>query len=104
MSLDFSIEEIQPTSVFNDNYTHNVTPMWNLAGVYEALYESEDKKTLEIVQTLKNGLTNMLLHPDDFKKLNPENGWGDYDTAVNFLRDVIHACEKHPNGTIRISK
>jgi len=104
MSLGFWLEVIAPTSVYNGNYTHNVTPMWGKAGVYDALYNSEGKKAWEIIETLKKGYGNMLENPGEYKAMDPSNGWGSYKTALVFLEEVITACEDNPNAIVGISK
>jgi hypothetical protein len=40
---------------------------------------------------------------EEYQKLNPENGWGSYETALAFLEEIINACEEYPDATIRIS-
>lgn len=105
MSLDFSLQVVQPVDVYWRNYTHNVTGMWRLAGVYDALYNSEGKKAKSIISSLRKGLDKMVSKKKtDFEKLNPPNNWGSYDGAVTFLSDVLHNCELNPNAIIRISK
>jgi hypothetical protein len=46
----------------------------------------------------------MLGDPKGFKKIEPENGWGTYSGAMDWLLSVIFACEDNPGATIRISK
>lgn len=104
MSLDFSLEIIAPTYIYDGNMTHNVAPMWRKAGVYNALYNSEGQLAKDILEELKKGKEEMLAFPEEYKKLNPENGWGDYDSSLNFLNTIIMACEKWPHGIIHISK
>lgn len=104
MSLDFSLLKVQPSEVFSVNYTHNVSEMWDLAGIYDDLYNSDGKLAKDIVGNLIFGLKKMLDNPDKFKKLNPENGWGDYDGAVKVLNEIISACNEYPDAEISISK
>jgi hypothetical protein len=35
--------------------------------------------------------------------MNPANGWGDYDGALEYLRDLLIACAAHPKAEIHIS-
>jgi len=104
MSLDFYLERVQPTTVYDGNYTHNATPMWKLAGVYDALYMSEGKTASEVMGELTEGYIKIMKNPDAFKRLNPSNGWGSYDTVIVFLKEVIDACREFPDAIIRISK
>lgn len=106
MSLDITLSgpEVVAVEYCSMNYTHNVTPMWELAGVYEELYNRNGAKAGDIVQILKTGILNMELNPAEFKKLNPPNGWGDYDDALRWLKIFTKHCEDHPNSTIEVSK
>ncbi len=104
MSIDFYIEEVQPTEVFHSNMTHNVVPMWKKAGIYDSVYNSEGRRAGDVAKELYGGFVHMKEEPEIFEKLNPSNGWGSYDTAVEFLEELISACNEHPDGVIRISK
>ena len=85
------------------NETHNLVPMWREAGCFDALYESQGKLASTLLPELRAGLARMEASPEDFKKLNPSNGWGNYETAVSFLKEVIDMCERAPRfATIRV--
>lgn len=85
------------------NYTHNVSPMWCAAGVYEVLYESDGQRAGDTLETLRAGIRDMENHPEKYRAMNPPNGWGGYEGALRFLRDWQAECAKHPNATIRVS-
>lgn len=109
MSLDFTIYERGNITgnyyeLFSGNSTHNVSEMWKLAGIYDELYNSSGKNPKDIVEQLNNGFEYMRREPDEFKKLNPSNKWGDYKTAIEFLTKVVMACYKYPGAEISISK
>ena len=109
MGLDFCIYDIgQATKegfeLLWESYTHNVVPMWHKAKIYDELYNNDGKHPKEIVDALRRGLKDMQEYPEEYKLLNPENGWGSYDTAMKFLSAIIVACEKYPDAIIRISK
>jgi len=38
--------------------------------------------------------------PAKFKALNPLNGWGSYDGALEFLRALYVACVEHPKHRV----
>lgn len=42
--------------------------------------------------------------PKRFIALNPENGWGSYDTFLLWLRDYLAACIENPKATIYASR
>lgn len=85
------------------NCTHNLSPMWNKAGVYEALYKSTGKKAGELVAELEAGLKHMVENASEYQHLNPENGWGSYEGAVWFLREFLDACREHPKAIVECS-
>lgn len=104
MSLDISLSAVVRTDVFSDNITGNVEPMWREAGCHDALYKSKGKAAYEVLDELKAGLSLMESEPERFKALNPSNGWGDYDGALEWLRRLICVFELYPDGKIWSSK
>ena len=112
MSLDFSLTVTVDTGgrhpqtlyLYERNYTHNVTPMWQKAGCYDALYNSSGQLAESIIPALDRAVHLMKRDPIGYRKLNPSNGWGDYDTALEFLRRTRIICHCHPLAMITISK
>jgi hypothetical protein len=111
MSLDISLLPNKcPTcgrydyEVFSANYTHNVTPMWSKAGVYEALYESDGKRAGDYIDALRKGVEDMKNNLAEYHKLDSPNGWGTANTAVAFLQSVLTAFLEHPDCTISVSR
>lgn len=109
MSLDFYIVDEGKASgkefeLFSKNITHNVTPMWRKAEIFDELYESHGKQPKEIVEQLEQGLFMMQIHSEEYKLLNPANGWGNYEYAIQFLSNVIEACKLYPEAKIKIWK
>ena len=104
MSLDFSVYAPIITDVASANYTHNVTRMWKEAGVYDALYMSDGKQVKDIIDELNSGLSNMYANPEKYIAMNPTNGWGSYESALDWLKQLISNIESYPDGTICISK
>lgn len=106
MSLDVYLEEIKPTEVYWANITHNLTKMANAVGLYEPLWHPERigvSKAIELVPLLREGLNRLMTQKTECEKLNPPNGWGNYEALVNFTKEYLAACEKHPEATIRVS-
>lgn len=104
MSLDIWLTATQPTEVFSANYTHNVSPMWRLAGVYEALYESDGKTAAEVLPALEQGFRRMAYDPASYEALNPKNKWGDYASALVWLAELMAEFRKNPDAVIGVSK
>jgi len=83
---------------------HNLGPMWRAAGVYDALYNSDGQTAGEVLAVLQRGLSDMRRHPSKYQTLTPSNGWGEYDTALQFLEGVVTACDTNPDAEIKVSK
>jgi len=91
--------------VFSANVTHNMVPMAEEAGLYCFLWRPEDNgiKTAEqLVELLEEGIKKMKSDPRRFKKLNPSNGWGDYDMFVKWLENLLVACKANPTASVRV--
>ena len=53
--------------------------------------------------TLDNVIQITRDDPERFKKLNPENGWGNYDDLLSrVLKPMLRQCQEHPQAIIRI--
>ncbi len=104
IDVDCGGPEPERIYLFDRNYTHNVVPMWEAAGVYSALYESDGMLAGLLVDTLAEGVAHMERNPKRYERLNPPNGWGSYETALPFLRDVLAACRRYPKATVGVRR
>ena len=103
MSLDFRLKKMQMTTVFDSNITHNLGKMADAVGVYYALWHPEEKgyKTaLDIISILEEGLKQLELEPEKFKKFNAPNGWGKYEHFVPFVKGCLSACKTYPDALL----
>lgn len=89
-----------PVSVWETNYTSNCSRMWCTAGV--DLHDLEGMSASEAAPRLEAAIEEMRTNPGKYKAMNPENGWGDYDSALQFLNDIRNACRLHPKTTVHI--
>ena len=101
MSLDISLKE-KPEISFN--YTHNVTPIWKAIHVYDALYNYDGNLVCDILPTIERGLIDGAQRIKYLRQLNPKNGWGDADSALNWLWEVYRAFVEHEDCTIEVWK
>ncbi|HEY9367540.1 hypothetical protein [Streptomyces sp.] len=85
------------------NYTANVGVMWCDALGGKLLREFDGAPCSEAAGPLAEGVKRMEANPDHFRAMNPPNGWGDYEGALRYLRDIAEACVEHPRCRIRIS-
>jgi hypothetical protein len=104
VSLDISLSAVIETTVVSKNITHNLTRMWQEAGIYDALYNSKGKTAKEVLPTLEDGLKLMISDPERFKKFDSDNGWGLYKNALPWLAELVVEFKQYPDGVIDISK
>jgi len=84
------------------NHTYNVYSMYLRAmgnGLTDLL---NGKKCKDVIPILQEGIASMKDDPDTYKKMNPSNGWGTYETALEFLEKILDACEKHKDYKIEV--
>lgn len=107
MSLDITLTAIRPTSVFEQNITHNLVEMAEAAGLYAVMWRP-DENGVEIaaqaLPILEAGLAALKADPERFKALNPSNGWGTYGGFVKAVEAYIEACHENPDATIEVSR
>lgn len=80
--------------------TFNLGAMFRLA-LGHRLTEFNGTLGRDAIPTLENAILEMLKNPAMFKELNPPNGWGSYEGALEFLNELLIACTHHPKATIR---
>ena len=94
--------------VFEVSYTHNCNKMAAEAGIYEYVWRSDEcedvAKTGDLIEPLRNGIKLMEDEPQRFIALNPENGWGSYDTFLPWLLKYLQACIENPNASIYVGR
>ena len=93
--------------VWSANITHNLNDMAREAGIYKALWRPEEigiTHARELIHPLTCGLAALKLDPDRFRKFNPENGWGNYETLVNFVDGYLTACVENPDAEVHADR
>ena len=103
ISLDIDTGGPEPAVVGRDwNYTTNCAPMWREAGADLAEYDG--KLAGACVPSLSNAIDVMRLESARFKAMNPENGWGSYDSLLPALDKLLSNFRAHPLATVRVSR
>lgn len=90
--------------VFDDlgNYTYNCGPMFaHKAG--KSLSDFHGATCKELSDALFLVLRDMKDHPQTYDAMNPENGWGDFESWKEYLENIYKACLEHPEGTVDVS-
>ena len=102
MSADIWLEHGGDTVVVDDttfNLTYNLTPMLCAAGM-PAWSEFIGMRAGDAGPIWQSVADELRRDPDRYKDLNPPNGWGDYDGAVEVISALAAACAKHPDATV----
>lgn len=92
--------------VFHANYTSNCSPMWDAAGcrLREWAYEKAEGRTAStLIEPLETAIATMVADPQRFIAMNPDNGWGSYETVIPFLRSILSACRAYPEARVYVS-
>ncbi len=105
---EYNVEthEYEEDYYYTDNITHNLNKMAKEADLYNALWHPEKlniTKAADLIDILREGLHKLKLDPDKYTKFNPENGWGSYETLVEFVDNYLNACYKFPDAEIEVS-
>jgi hypothetical protein len=76
--------------------TWNVCPMFYAAGLEDGVRSLDGKTASEVATILAPVVQFMEAHPTEMRALNPKNGWGSYESALNFLRGIMVDCQMNP--------
>jgi hypothetical protein len=108
MYVDAGGDEPSYIEGYEANYTYNVAPMFS-----RALPERPTGRSgIRQLNGMRGGAAKELLtlaigkmeaYPSEYKVLNPSNGWGDYDSALELLRELRRWCEAAPDARMRVS-
>lgn len=86
------------------NYTYNVYRMYqNAFSNFNGIKVLAGMSAKQAIPILESAIKNMKSSPEEYKLLNPSNGWGNYEGALNYLEGILLECKEHPLTEIRIS-
>lgn len=101
------VDRDETNEVYSANITHNLNTMAEAAGVYKHLWRPDEvgiTKAAQLFTPLREGLKRLKANPSRFEALNPDNGWGDYSSLVEFVSGYLAACEMWPEADVRVSR
>lgn len=81
--------------------TYNLAPMFKYALGF-GLRELDGRLAGVVIHELRRAIAAMQNDPRTFKGLNPPNGWGSYEGALEFLQNFLKDCLEHPKATVHI--
>lgn len=100
MSYDISlVHEEEDAEV--GNHTYNTGTMFRKA-LGCGLRDFNGKPAREVAPQLWQGIIAMTDAPDEYKAMNPENGWGSSEGALRYLVKFYDACVKYPESIVRV--
>lgn len=96
------------------NYTSNVSAMWHkalwegdvlheVAGDAYSLKALHGKNAGDCIQLLERAIRRMEQDGATYVAMNPDNGWGTYEGALEYLKKMLYGCRQHPKCTIDVS-
>ena len=103
MSLDINITAKRETEIYEANVTYNLADMY-----YKCIDKDKGFRKLdgmnckEALPIIENAIKDMLNNADEYRKLNPKNGWGSYEGLLKVLQEMRICCESNPDGKIEI--
>lgn len=81
--------------------TYNLYDMFKLA-LGCPIRDLHGRVAADVIPILEGAIKSMKRTPAKFKKLNPPNGWGSYEGALESLCWLHEMCTNHPLATVEI--
>ncbi len=101
----------EPTEVDWRNYTSNASPMWTKALKATGFWDDTLGNLIDqhpqpevLGPIVKRAAEYMRANPDEFAPMNPPNGWGDYEGALDYLEWLASGCATFAKCTVRVSR
>lgn len=86
------------------NYTYNCGKMFAAAtGTDQWLSDLNGMTCKSAWLIVSRAVDEMEEHPDKYRAMNPENGWGDFDSFLKYVKKLKDACEKYPESKVVVS-
>lgn len=80
--------------------TWNIMPMYRLAGLEFRTLDGETGR--DALVRIEAALEKMKREPEKYRALNPSNGWGSYEGAVEVLERFAEVCREMPDGIVDV--
>jgi len=107
MSLDIYLETNDCLTIHHENITHNLAEMAGHAGLYLPMWRPETlgiSRAWQLRMFLVPSLAQLKMNPAYFQTFNPKNGWGDYETLLETVENLLFACERNPQARVRVTR
>lgn len=101
--LEAEVDGTAVTLIDSVNYTHNCNRMIREAGFAEWPKGLDGMNCLTFIQKLDAALVAMIGDRPKFRAMDPDNGWGDFDSLFRVLNEISASFSPFPSGTVRCS-
>lgn len=71
-----------------DNPTYNLRPIFETSMNWD-YKQGEWYPITEVLPKVQRGVTELIMHADKYRKLEPSNGWGTVESAIKALKSII---------------
>ena len=61
-------------------------------------HQGEWYKINDVLPKIQNGIIELTLHPEKYRKLEPSNGWGTINSATECLKSIVDYFGDNWNG------
>ncbi len=86
------------------NYTYNCGRMFATAtGEDKWISDLDGMLCKDALPLITKAVENMEKDPETYRAMNPENGWGNYDSFLKYVRKFRDACAKYPDSKVVVS-
>ena len=112
----------ETVNISDRSVTYNLAPMFTVAlnipapGVHNdyscrCKYDDVHERGLRALHgapcseaggTITAAVNRMINDPESYRSLNPSNGWGTYENAVDTLRWLADQCDRHPKAHVYV--
>jgi hypothetical protein len=87
----------RPTVVFQDSTSSGCVPVWEEAGVYDALYNSDGQEARAVSRKIAFGVDRLHQEPKLARLLPPTVSLAE---AIRFLENVLRGCTIHASARV----
>jgi hypothetical protein len=105
MSLDVWLRAKRPTTVHKFNITHNLNDMAQACGLYEVMWRPKEigvTTAEQAIPFLRSGIKCLTERRDELRALEPDNGWGTWESLFDAATGYLAACQENPDAEIEV--
>ena len=99
MSWWVHVRAVRETDVLDRSPTYNLAPMFH-AALDISLSDLDGERCTDCEPIFDDAVRRMQAEPAKYRSMEPSNGWGTYDDALQFMQDMLGACRAYPDGHV----